>query len=154
MNAPTFDDLRLPCCNGECIRLNLLQEYIEAGEDVNYVDTRAESSRLVGNWTLLHYAASVGDIRSIHILCDCGANVNARSSVGWTPLHHALDSDFTAATINNRMPRAFPTAEPLLQHGADDTLQDEHGRTPIDLLDGLEELLEIYQELKRSINLK
>ena len=151
METPTFDDLRIPCCNGEKISLALLQEYIEAGGDINYADSRPETSRLVGLWTLLHYAADTGDTRSIHILCDCGATVDARTNDGRTPLHLAIDSDFTAATINNRMPDSFPTAEALLRHGADDGICDDDGRAPTDLLDGLKELELIYSRMKESL---
>lgn len=69
-------------------------------------------------WTALHYAASTGQTQMTRFLIDKGANVNAQTERGVTPL-------YMAARII-----AAPTVEVLLQAGADKTLCNDQGISP------------------------
>ena len=57
----------------------------------------------------------------IEYLLNSGANVNALGRDGSTPLHFSAEGGHEAA------------ADILLDHGADITLANERGRTPVDV---------------------
>ena len=44
----------------------------------------------------LHYAAGRGYFEIVCLLCDHGADVEARNEIGWTPLHYAAMGGYTA----------------------------------------------------------
>jgi len=69
--------------------------------------------------TPLHGAASGGDPEMVRLLCEHGADVNAKDDMGSTPLHAA------AAT---GMPLA---AQVLLSHGADANALNQRGASPL-----------------------
>jgi ankyrin repeat protein len=54
--------------------------------DVLTVDNVNDVDR---GWTALHWAASYGHDECVKFCIEMGANVNARTNVGWTPLHFA-----------------------------------------------------------------
>ncbi|GLG94430.1 Protein fem-1 homolog B [Gryllus bimaculatus] len=67
----------------------------------------------------LHYAATTGNYKSIRLLADCGADINARTGNGNTALHIASSRD-------------SPTCvEELVRHGADLHAPDKRGLTPL-----------------------
>jgi ankyrin repeat protein len=76
--------------------------------------------RGVGGWTVLH-CASVGEhpngFKVARVLLEHGANVNARDSDHWTPLH--------AAAARGRV----EVIRVLLEYGADVNAKDGHGMT-------------------------
>jgi ankyrin repeat protein len=81
------------------------------------------------------HAAAAGADRSLAILTlllERGANANARQGGGFTPLHTAAQNNDPAM------------ASLLLSHGADPTLANDEGRTPLDLAQeaGYNEVLE------------
>lgn len=80
------------------------------------VDSRDQKGR-----TPLHLAAEKGNIRSVRVLVEGGADRNARCNDGRTPLHRA------AATGDRRM------VEMLLEIGADPTITDDRGRSSLDI---------------------
>lgn len=72
--------------------------------------------------TPLVYAVTSGRLDWVYFLLEAGADVNARTSAEWVPLHYAA-RDATDA----RMIRA------LLEWGADDQARNVDGATPLDL---------------------
>lgn len=72
-----------------------------------------------GGLTPLLFAARQGDIASVKVLLDAGANVNQRSEYGWTAL--------LAATQN----RFYKLGVYLLERGADPNLANEGGWNPL-----------------------
>ena len=79
--------------------------------------------RFAGGFTLLHHAGS-RDVAAL--LFARGADVEAPTDEGWTPLH-------MAAMHNNG-----PLAEQLLARGAKADVRDKRGKTPLDLAGGSE----------------
>lgn len=73
--------------------------------------------------TPLHTAAHLGEIETVTMLLDHGADVNAAGYEGRTPLH-------TAARTGHAHIVTL-----LLAHGADSTLTDEKGRTALGVTD-------------------
>ncbi len=90
---------------------------IRAGADVN--------SRAPDGSTPLHQAAarnSDAEARAIHTLVQHGAKLDAQDNQGFTPLHAALERTMADA------------ARMLLDLGADPTIRDHEGRTPVELI--------------------
>ena len=67
--------------------------------------------------TLLHYCALNSGIDEIDLLVSCGAEVNAKGDMGFTPLHYAA------------MRGRLKVVEKLLALGADASLRNEWGDT-------------------------
>lgn len=86
----------------------LAQKLIEMGAPVN----------ANFGWTALHYAASTAQTAMTRFLIEKGAQVNARTERGVTPL-------YMAARIV-----ASPTVDVLLEAGADKTLCNDQGISP------------------------
>lgn len=91
---------------------NMLQKAIEGGLNVN------EPISASGD-TLLHVAAEIGSERIVSILLSRGANVNARDSLGETPLCRAATYD----QENSH----FVAARLLLSNGANANNRDANG---------------------------
>ncbi len=72
-----------------------------------------------GGLTPLVFAARQGDLDSVKILVEAGANVNQRTRYGWTAL--------LTATQN----RHYKIGAYLLEHGADPNLANDGGWTPL-----------------------
>ena len=83
---------------------------IEAGADVNQFnkDRKIEGKTLKGGWTPLHHAALRDHKEIIKLLLSNGANVNAKTSEGLTPLDYTRQSKFIESE----------TADLLRKHGA------------------------------------
>jgi ankyrin repeat protein len=77
--------------------------------------------------------------RAVGALIDAGANIHARSIFGATPLHLAISSVVTEASLE--------TVRILLSAGADTNAADQDGRTPLDKArdGGHPELLKILE---------
>ena len=72
-----------------------------------------------GGLTPLVFAARRGDIESIKVLVDAGADVNQTTQYGWTPLLTATQNKhYIAATF-------------LLEHGANPNIANKGGWTPL-----------------------
>jgi len=70
--------------------------------------------------TLLHIAASKGELDDVKVLVACGAKVNAIGDMGGTPLHDAASAGRVEVV-------AF-----LLANGADPSIRNEFGKTAAD----------------------
>ena len=49
--------------------------------------------------TALHFAAEVGQVDVIRLLCAAGASVKAQKSTGGVPVHTAADANQSAAVV-------------------------------------------------------
>jgi len=67
----------------------------------------------------LHEAVLEGDLQRVKKLLEQGANVNARNTVGWTPLHLAAEKGY------------LEVARLLVEKGADVNARDDDGTTPL-----------------------
>jgi ankyrin repeat protein len=95
---------------------------LASGADVN-------ARTVDGYWraaTPLHMAAEGGHRDLAALLLANRADVNAQDSVGWTPLHSALNPLRRPSAKDHR-----DVAELLLFHGADVDARDDDGRTPL-----------------------
>jgi len=81
----------------------------------NASDARADG----GGLTPLVFAARRGDVESIRILLDAGADVNGTTQYGWTALLTATQNRYYAA------------ADFLLERGADPNIANKGGWTPL-----------------------
>ena len=105
----------LYCLGNECEvegAANVVRALVRAGADVNARDG-------VKLCTPLHMAARRGHLEIAGALLDCGGNIEARDSVGDTPLRRAVNCDKVAL------------ASLLLARGADSHSIGSKGSTPI-----------------------
>jgi len=74
------------------------------------------------NLPALHFMAARGELKAVEALVANGADPNARVDMIFeTPLHWAVGSRANVQTIQF-----------LVDHGADPTLEDRHGKTPVE----------------------
>ena len=129
-------------------RLSTVEALLAGGADVH--------SRM-GSWrdTVLHFAAEFNKVASISALVEAGANIEARSTNGCTPLSYVaicgslaamlallhLGANVNAKTNNGRTPlhavchgRHAEAADLLLRWGADENIVDSDGKTPSQLI--------------------
>jgi pimeloyl-ACP methyl ester carboxylesterase len=110
IGMPDIDTVFSQARNG---RIKRVEESINMGFDVNSEDER-------GN-TLLLVAAQNSNKRLVEMLLIRGANINHQNAQGNTSLHFALRSDADG-----------PLPEYLIEHGADDSIENIDGLTPYD----------------------
>ena len=89
-----------------------VQAELDAGADLMERDEELAT-------TALHWAAGKGRTLIIQTLIDKGADLMARSDIGWTPLHFAAVS------------RNLVAIQPLLAAGANVMTRDDAGMTPL-----------------------
>jgi ankyrin repeat protein len=99
--------------------------YIHSGGDLN--EHHSETG-----WTLLHIAVEFEELDVIRLAVSRGADINAQDVQGWTPLHHAVDSDIDSC-IQQNQPITMPTVKLLLELGADDSILTNKNETPRDI---------------------
>ena len=105
-------------------RVAMLEAMLDECPDLAELPNRA-------GWRPLHYAAGFGRPEVIDLLLERGANLQCTNDVsnayrGWTPLHRAF-----RWWLDANKPNAI---RHLLRLGADATVQDSIGRTPVDLV--------------------
>jgi ankyrin repeat protein len=115
------------------VAFDVLERLIQGGADVNF--------REPGGSTPLHAAARNTDAegRAIRILIKHGANPNAQDDLGYTPLHVAMEHAHAGSAMT------------LLELGADRTICDQEGRTPVQLLSESSRLYPGMPEVVRRI---
>lgn len=93
----------------------------------------------------LHQAASDGDITTVKRLIDGGADVNAQTVNGWTPLHYTIE-----------MGEGDAAAIALVKMGADVNVQTKDGDTPLHLAagHGLTDVITALVEAGANVNAK
>jgi ankyrin repeat protein len=92
----------------------------------------------------IHQATSAGNIEAVKQHLASGVNVNAKGSVGWTPLHKAAKEGHKEV------------AELLITKGADVNAKDNNGETPLHLAasEGHKEIAELLIEKGADLNAK
>ena len=100
--------------------IEAVKQYLAAGTDVNAGGGLDDNGEPL-SWTPLHHAAWVGHKAIAELLIEKGADVNAQSPGGFTPLH-------SAATKK--------VAELLIAEGADVNVTNGSGATPLDYAAG------------------
>lgn len=94
------------------LKPEILNLFIEKGFDVKkMIDEEPK-------WTVLHLAADRGTPAIIEILLNAGADINAQTIYGETPLHRASSLRVGA-----------PVAKSLIKNGAKTNIIDNYGRT-------------------------
>jgi hypothetical protein len=103
--------------------------------DPAYINAREKG----GGETPLYWASAGENLKDssvVRLLLEHGANINARGSTGWTPLHRA---SFNGAPEVVRV---------LLEHGADVEAKDYYGETALQVAadQGEDEVVELLRE--------
>ena len=93
--------------------LEVIEEQLKKGVDPNHVDKSSMSP--------LHWCAMTGKCAAIKTLVEAGANLEARNSIGETPLALAV------------VQRHLETARQLAAAGARLDVQNKYGETPLDM---------------------
>jgi truncated hemoglobin YjbI len=112
----------------------IVRPLVEGGANVNASDG-------VKHCTPLHMAARRGSLEIAEALLDCGADVDARDSLGDTPLRRSVNCD------------KIPVASLLLARGADVQSVGNKGLTPLlaARTSGMKQLLERYERSNRQV---
>jgi ankyrin repeat protein len=138
--APSIDEQLLEATKKHSPNVNEVQRLLNAGAKVNAVG--------LGGRSALHEAVYHGDERLVELLLERHANVNAESLTGTTPLHE----------ITKIYPpsQAAPIARLLKRFGADVSLKDEDGFTPLFQAaeSGRADLIPVFAELQADLNAK
>ncbi|KAI0198265.1 hypothetical protein F4808DRAFT_472890 [Astrocystis sublimbata] len=163
-------------------RMNVIDAILRAGEDLEATDTVCpqllfeHANFQVRDTTPLCLAVGSGHWGATRLLLDLGANVDGKSSLGFTPLSHAVmnqslelvellldkgadinakNNDGGTALILATLLRQLDHAILLLNHGADaNSKHDAHGRTALHIAvdNGDEHLVQLL--LKHGADLK
>lgn len=106
---------------------------LEAGADIE--------AKTIGGVTPFASAAFEGNLQSMRILMQNNAEVNSRSGSGATPLHMAV----------NKYNCSEAAVSLLLRSGANETMKDEDGHTPVDILGTNSRLNTVVKERVRQL---
>jgi hypothetical protein len=122
--------------NSDILRYMLAQKLCKVTDPV---DSRLPRFYGTGA-TALHLAANFSNIENINVLVEYGANVNAQTSEGYTPIMLFLASQFTSFDLSRDFRRGEPERQIIIKHikklllGYNMSLQTSDGRTAIDIL--------------------
>ncbi len=132
-NATNAEGSTPLCSVANSVAFDVLERLIDGGADVNFRERDGS--------TPLHAAVRGTDAegRAIRILVKHGANLNAQDHLGNTPLHVAIEHVHPDSAMT------------LLELGADPTICDNEGRTPVQLVRESVRLYPGMPELVRRI---
>ena len=102
-----------------------LQRYVDEGSDVNAHDG--------DGYTLLHRAAQTRNVDAIRWIVAQGGEINVTDSLGNTPLHDTIEADIEDVYAYGDRPK-FRVAKLLHDLGADVTVRNVRGQTPLDVV--------------------
>eukprot|EP00755_Sulcionema_specki_P013362 Sspe_Gene.53808::Locus_29708_Transcript_1_1_Confidence_1.000_Length_840::g.53808::m.53808 len=145
--SSTRDDMLIEACrDGDEAGFNeVLSSDSEQGIDIDATDSDGR--------TALAHASMRGDYRIVAKLIILGANVNAMSRDGWSPLHFAVMEPLPCSTPKNHL----QTASILLRAGADVDSRSKHGQiTPLILAAGKDnyEMVELLLEYDADTSIR
>ncbi len=102
--------------DGEVIRRSEEEEeLLRLASDLNEPPPPNRDPRVGGGLTPLVFAARIGDLESVRVLLEAGADINQVTEYDWTAL---------LAAVNNRY---YQLAHYLLEHGADPNIANKGG---------------------------
>lgn len=126
----TFKDVPLHRASSRN-KLDIIKFLIQNGANVN--------AKMIGDlgFTPLHVASVYDCYEATMELINARADVNAKDSLGKTPLHHcSFDSSsgiFSDIKLHKNYPKAAKVANLLIAAGAKRNIKDNNGDTPVDL---------------------
>jgi ankyrin repeat protein len=120
-----------------------VKQWIEKGGSPNV-------KRSNSGWSLLHDAAELDEVEALEYLISHGCDPNCQDIFGQTPLHLAIDSDLDGFNQTGT-PVTFRSARRLIDLGADLSIKDHRGKTPLDWVNDYGEFAK--QKFKQLIKL-
>jgi|SRR5882724_598119 len=134
-NLPVFREDRL---------FEDVKRWIESGGSASAI--KPES-----NWWLLNIAAEFQCVEAIEYLISQGGDPNLPDKFGSTPLHISVDSEIDATTQVGA-PLEYRATKRLLEFGADLTIKNMKGETPLDWINkrGTQARRKFDQVMKRK----
>jgi ankyrin repeat protein len=108
------------------VELARVQELIEAGADVNFVNGQGDTPLL---FAISLFSGTAEEVKVFGLLLEKGANPNARDSTGETLLHKAVNDE---SELGIDTGHHIEFARLLLQYGADIEATNSCGDTALD----------------------
>jgi ankyrin repeat protein len=127
------DELSTICCNRNPVpaeQRRAIEELLAVGADIHATDKNGV--------TALHHAVRFRSPTAVATLLQHGANVNQQCKrSGGTPLHRAVTTTGAPGTAG-RKAEAIEIISLLLKHGADPSIVNQSGKTPIEYVNDAE----------------
>lgn len=123
---------------GDTMRMDVVRLLLHRGADVNRVRDVATGD------SALHILLKIGAIWAVTTFLENGANVNHQNSDGDVPLHLVVHNYFQAKRITAGLQSTAPAEQAelidsLLRYGADPTVCNAQGRSPLTLAAALDQ---------------